>query len=206
MSRRALLGEISEITDYLFLSGASELKPNKLRRKRITSIINATTEEPNAYLAGIDYMKVAIEDSAFARIDQYFDIVADRIKMVKDRGGRTLVHCVAGVSRSATLCIVYLVKYEKMTLRRAYSFVKSARPIIRPNIGFWRQMIEYERHLRGTTSVSMVSTTACDQPIPDVYASELKQPFLNGASASKTNVANIPVSMPSVFNRSLLPS
>lgn len=59
------------------------------------------------------------------------------------------MHCVAGVSRSASLCMIYLVKYERMTLRQAYHYVKSARPIIRPNIGFWKQMIDYERKLRG---------------------------------------------------------
>lgn len=55
----------------------------------------------------------------------------------------------AGVSRSASLCIVYLIKYERMTLRQAYHYVKSARPIIRPNVGFWKQMVEFEKRLRG---------------------------------------------------------
>lgn len=32
---------------------------------------------------GVDYLKISIEDSPYARIDQYFDIVADRIKSVK---------------------------------------------------------------------------------------------------------------------------
>lgn len=49
-------------------------------------------------------------------------MVADKIKAIKDRGGKTLVHCVAGVSRSASLVIVYLVKYERMTLRQAYHY------------------------------------------------------------------------------------
>ena len=32
---------------------------------------------------GVDYLKIAIEDSIYARIDQYFDLVADKIKSVK---------------------------------------------------------------------------------------------------------------------------
>ena len=67
----------------------------------------------------------------------------------QDHGGKILVHCVAGVSRSATLCIIYLVKYEKMTLRQAYYCIRAVRPIIRPNVGFWSQMVEYERKYRG---------------------------------------------------------
>ncbi len=117
-SRIGLFGQISEINDHLFLSGAGVLKPEKLKQKKINCIINATTEEPNAYLPGIDYLKIRIDDNPFAHLDHYFDQVADKIRSVKDRGGRTLVHCVAGVSRSASLCIVYLIKYERMTLRQ----------------------------------------------------------------------------------------
>ena len=97
-------------------------------------------------------------------MSHYFDMVADRIRSVKEQGGKTLVHCVAGVSRSASLCIIYLVKHEKMTLRQAYHYVKSARPIVRPNVGFWKQMVDYERRLRGHASVTMMKTDFCDLP------------------------------------------
>lgn len=36
-------------------------------------------------ISGIDYLKISIEDSPYARIDQYFDIVADKIKAVRVR-------------------------------------------------------------------------------------------------------------------------
>lgn len=199
MSKIGLFGQISEITDHLYLSGAGVLKPEKLRQKQITCIINATVEEPNAYLLGIDYVKVPIEDSPFARIDQYFDVVADRIKSVKDHGGKTLVHCVAGVSRSATLCIIYLVKHERMTLRQAYHYVKSARPIIRPNVGFWKQMIAYERKIRGGSSVTMMVTPECDLTIPDVYCNELKKKIAQNHFPSKTSQSSGVIPTRSLF-------
>lgn len=46
---------------------------------------------------------------------------------VVSRGEVVLVHCVAGVSRSVTLCLAYLVKWEKMTLRDAYHHMKQRR-------------------------------------------------------------------------------
>ncbi|KIH50986.1 hypothetical protein ANCDUO_18931 [Ancylostoma duodenale] len=52
MSRIGVFGQISEITDHLFLSGAGCLKPEKIRQKRIVFIVNATTEEPNTYIQG----------------------------------------------------------------------------------------------------------------------------------------------------------
>uniref|UniRef100_A0A7E4V417 Protein-tyrosine-phosphatase n=1 Tax=Panagrellus redivivus TaxID=6233 RepID=A0A7E4V417_PANRE len=175
MSRVALFGQISEINDHLYLSGAGVLRPERLRQKNITCIVNATTEEPTAYLPGIDCVRIRIDDNPYSNLSSYFDMVADKIKSVKDRGGRTLVHCVAGVSRSASLCIVYLVKYEKMTLRQAYHYVKSARAIIHPNVGFWKQMVDYERRLRGHATVTMIKTEYLDMPIPDVYTNELKR-------------------------------
>jgi hypothetical protein len=53
MSRVGLFGQISEINDHLYLSGAGVLRPEKIRQKKITCVINVTTEEPNAYLPGI---------------------------------------------------------------------------------------------------------------------------------------------------------
>lgn len=191
MSRVGSFGQISEINDHLFLSGAHVLKPEAIKKKNITCIVNATVEEPGAHFAGVDYLKIRIDDNPFARLDQYFDVVADKIKATKDRGGRTLVHCVAGVSRSASLCIAYLMKFENMSLRQAYQHVKLARPIIRPNQGFWKQLIEYEKHLFGANTVQMVpSRWGPDQPVPDVYAEEIRlagggpSSLMNGRSSS----------------------
>ena len=41
-----------------------------------------------------------------------------------------LVHCIAGVSRSATIVMAYLMKSQGMTLQQAHRLVKSKRPIV----------------------------------------------------------------------------
>lgn len=209
MSRVGLFGQISEINDHLFLSGAGVLKPDKIKQKKITFIVNATVEEPSAYLSGVEYLKIRIDDSPNAHLDTYFDMVSDRIKANKDRGGRTLVHCVAGVSRSASLCMVYLIKYQRLTLRQAYYHVKSARPIIRPNVGFWKQMIDYERRVLGHNSVEMIPCGDGHEFLPDVYGSELHRNMLltsyslNGYRPSSSSAASKSVSS---MRRSLPPT
>lgn len=192
MSRVGQFGQISEINDHLYLSGAGVLKPEKIRQKKITCIVNATVEEPNVYLAGVDYLKIRVDDSPLAHLDTYFDLVADKIRANKDRGGKTLVHCVAGVSRSATLCIVYLMKHQGLTLRQAYYHVKSVRPIIHPNCGFWKQMIEFELRLTGSNTVRLIPAKNEREAVPDVYAEDLRRIFhpLNNASLS-SNVRSI---------------
>jgi protein-tyrosine phosphatase len=53
-----------------------------------------------------------------------------------------LVHCQAGISRSAISIITWLMKYKQMSYDEAYQFVKKRRPIIAPNIYF----VDYAKH------------------------------------------------------------
>jgi protein-tyrosine phosphatase len=56
-------------------------------------------------------------------------------------GGRVFVHCFAGVSRSATIVIAYLMKEHGLSFNSAIKFVKSKRPQINPNDGFRKQLM-----------------------------------------------------------------
>lgn len=51
-----------------------------------------------------------------------------------------LVHCNAGVSRTSTVTIAYLMQFEGMSFDTAYRFVKEKRPAIQPNAGFRKQL------------------------------------------------------------------
>jgi len=52
------------------------------------------------------------------------------------RGG-VLVHCAAGVSRSSSNVIAYLMRRKKnMSFNEAFNFVKKRRPVICPNYRF----------------------------------------------------------------------
>lgn len=51
-----------------------------------------------------------------------------------------MVHCFAGVSRSATIVIAFLMQECGMSLKDAYNHVKQKRYFIHPNDGFKRQL------------------------------------------------------------------
>lgn len=57
-----------------------------------------------------------------------------------------LIHCMAGISRSVTVTIAYIMAYFNMSMQDAYQYVKDKRPAISPNLNFMGQLVEFERH------------------------------------------------------------
>ena len=55
-----------------------------------------------------------------------------------------LVHCMAGISRSVSLVVYYLMKKYHLSYKEAHSFVKSKRSIANPNESFQLQLKRYE--------------------------------------------------------------
>ncbi|XP_053131607.1 dual specificity protein phosphatase 14 [Hemicordylus capensis] len=165
------MGGIAQITPFLYISKGSVAANRQLLLARgITCIVNATVELPDYNFPEFEYVRVPVADMPSAPISLYFDSVARKIQSVAQKRGVTLVHCAAGVSRSATLCIAYLMRYQNVSLCEAYRWVKSRRPVIHPNVGFWRQLMAYERELYGRNTVKMVQTPY--GVMPDVYVRE----------------------------------
>ena len=133
----SFLSQVAKITDNLYLSsfiGAAE--PN-LQKYNITCVITVCREVPQIQtnlrsdtLKQIESIKLDVLDKPTESLARYFDYVADKINEVANKKGVCLVHCVAGISRSATMVIVYLMKHLKMSLKEAHALVKSRRPFV----------------------------------------------------------------------------
>lgn len=131
-------------------------------------------DTPLPEASNILYLRIAVTDRPNADLSKHFDEVADMIEEVRQNGGKTLVHCVAGVSRSASLCLAYLIKYAGMNLKDAFQHVKNVRPRIRPNSGFFQQLRSYEEMRLGSLSVKMIFLECLQKEIPEVYESEFR--------------------------------
>lgn len=60
-----------------------------------------------------------------------------------DAGGRVLVHCYAGQSRSIAFAMAYLIGVRRCSLADAWARVKAVRPSAHPNSGFVAQLQRY---------------------------------------------------------------
>ncbi|PIC52108.1 hypothetical protein B9Z55_000235 [Caenorhabditis nigoni] len=163
---------MSEIVPGLFICGVSALTNEEMKKHKITHIINATTEVPNLRSLGdIQRTKLWLEDTPQTYIYPHLELQSDQIQALIADGGKVLVHCVAGVSRSASICLAFLLKYRCRNLREAYHLMKSKRVMVRPNLGFWRQLIAYEQSVKEKcSSVRLVRDEAQpEQLLPDVY-------------------------------------
>ncbi|EPQ19110.1 Dual specificity protein phosphatase 18 [Myotis brandtii] len=164
---------LSQLTSTLYIGNAKAANNRHLlSSNRITAVISMSAEIFSTFIEDILYLKVPVTDSPSTRIGDFFDIIADYIHSVELRQGRTLVHCHAGISRSATVCIAFLMKYRSLSLLEAHTWTKACRPIIRPNMGFWEQLIQYEFKLFAKNTVRMIDSPV--GKIPDVYQKELR--------------------------------
>jgi protein-tyrosine phosphatase len=84
----------------------------------------------------IDNMFIYVEDDTESEISQYFDKC---ISFIKD-ADNVLVHCSAGISRSVTIVIAYMVREKNMSVNDALAFIRTKRPRANPNCGFISQL------------------------------------------------------------------
>uniref|UniRef100_A0A8D0AY65 Dual specificity protein phosphatase n=1 Tax=Salvator merianae TaxID=96440 RepID=A0A8D0AY65_SALMN len=143
-----------EVWPGLYL-GDQDIAANRreLARLHISHILNASHSKWRGGAdyyegTGISYLGIEAHDSPTFDMSPYFQPAAEFIhKALSKTGGRILVHCAVGVSRSATLVLAYLMIYHHLSLVEAIKTVKDHRGII-PNRGFLRQLSALDGSLR----------------------------------------------------------
>ena len=89
-----------------------------------------------------------INDVPNATLEPVLDQCLSIIHQTLTAGSGVLVHCAAGISRSASVIIAYLIQYEGMTMTDAIRHLKSVRPSVYPNRSFMEQLAEFEKKLK----------------------------------------------------------
>jgi len=134
----------SQITDYIYLGEeASSTNKEKLQELGIKNILIAAAFLEKHYPKDFNYAYFDLDDFPDADIYKYLDEMVNFIEKSVMNKEKILIHCVSGMSRSASAVIAYMIKSKKMEYQDAFDFVKSKRKIICPNSGFVEQLKKY---------------------------------------------------------------
>ncbi|KAL4481426.1 hypothetical protein ABPG72_010579 [Tetrahymena utriculariae] len=87
------------------------------------------------------------DDALYQDLSQYFSRMINFIENARQRTN-ILIHCYAGISRSVTALVAYIMQKKGWAYERTLSFVRSKRSIANPNPSFVRQLKKYEGQLK----------------------------------------------------------
>lgn len=125
---------VNHIYDHIYLGSCKSALITTTSRPDIKYILNLsgyTLHAPNKHI-----LELKIEDSPDCQIKDLFEKAHEFIERAKINNSGVLVHCRAGISRSPTIVISYLMKIYCMTFDYAFNLVKTKRSIINPNERF----------------------------------------------------------------------
>ena len=159
---------LSKVTDQLYLGSEKDvfqLTEKEVNDKNITRILSVqqnSVENQKFYpenrivkdkFKNIKFMHVKASDVTSTNLIDDFERCISFIDENIEKGGATIVHCQAGISRSATVCLAYLIKKRGYTLDEAFDYLKNCRSCIGPNFGFLGQLKIFEQKLKLKQSV-----------------------------------------------------
>ncbi|XP_075704525.1 dual specificity protein phosphatase 16 [Rhinoderma darwinii] len=144
----------TRILPHLYLGCQRDvLNKELMQQNEIGFVLNASNTCPKPdFIRDSHFLRIPVNDSFCEKILPWLDKSVDFIEKAKASNGRVLVHCLAGISRSATIAIAYIMTRMDMTLDEAYRFVKEKRPTISPNFNFLGQLLDFERKIKTQTT------------------------------------------------------
>ncbi|CAF3376650.1 unnamed protein product [Rotaria socialis] len=91
--------------------------------------------------------QIYVEDEEITDLLSVFDSCYDFIDkaLSENSTNNVLVHCLAGVSRSATIACMWLMRRHSLSANDAFKRLKLARPFIQPNLSFCTQIYLFEQ-------------------------------------------------------------
>ena len=141
MSKKS--GKISKIIDHLYLGNRQgAVDHDLLSRLNIKAVVTIGCSPPTH--ENMAYLKIGLLDHDNSNVLIYMDQVGDFIHSYISKGDNVFVHCQAGMNRSPTFVIGYLIKHKNNTFQSAYDIVKKKRPIIRIRESYITQLETYQ--------------------------------------------------------------
>jgi len=139
----------SQVTDNLFIGDCFAADDHALLKKHeITHVVCALKLLKPNYAEGITPLYIEVNDSSDEDLGQHFEEIYEFMdNAIENETGKVYVHCAAGVSRSSTCLISYLMKKKNWKFAKTKHFVTQRHITTYPNEGFTKQLLEWEKKL-----------------------------------------------------------
>ena len=140
--------EIEQIEPGLYLGNEdAAINEDLLKERNITAICACGRGLLTPFLEkpGYEYLHLQVNDFPKQNLIQYFPQQQAWMDQMRAQGRTILIHCAAGISRSATFTIAYIMKREGMGFDSALAYVRKGRKSVHPNSGFREQLRAFEK-------------------------------------------------------------
>mmetsp|Transcript_2777 Transcript_2777/g.4680 ORF Transcript_2777/g.4680 Transcript_2777/m.4680 type:complete len:378 (+) Transcript_2777:292-1425(+) len=147
------------VPGLLFGSESCALDPHGREKHGVTHVITAlsrleTSFEPDSkMLLRGKWCFYDRENRPTADLLSILDDAVEFIDAALGNGGKVCVISLEGQSRSAAICLAYLIKSKRTPLKEAKMLVEARYPEVAINRGFWRQLSCFEKAALGETSI-----------------------------------------------------
>jgi len=138
-----LIWEIDQFRIYL---GSEVNAKNKieLQSLKIKYVLNVAADSKCFYPNEFTYLQISLADEITQNVLTSFPIGIDFIDSAKKDNAAILIHCIQGISRSASFVISYLMRANRWSLMSSLSYVRDKRSIVSPNRGFLHELLIFE--------------------------------------------------------------
>lgn len=123
----------------------SEQNQKALTQAGVTHVLQVADGMQPSHLDHFKYKTIHAQDIPSEDLVSHFSQCFPFMDEAVSQGGGVLVHCVAGVSRSATVIIGYMMWKHKIGYDEAFKRIHGVRPWVMPNEGFKLQLAEFEK-------------------------------------------------------------
>ena len=129
------------VHDGIWIGSYTSVLDENLKKHEIDVVLNMAVEcDYKLATPSTQLVRIGIEDGRLTNCG-VFEKAADVIADARRAGKNVLVHCAAGVSRSGTAVMAYLMLYEGMGWADALTYLQSSRPCVNPHPLLVRSLI-----------------------------------------------------------------
>lgn len=142
---------------------------DELRRRKVTHVVSVVSTklccELPAFIRGHLHILANDDEDAAEGLSAHFPDICRFVDAARSEPrGIVYIHCGAGISRAPTVVASYLMWKLGVTAADALRLIKRTRPNIRPNLGFVKQLLQWEAEMLALPGGGTCATGRCDNP------------------------------------------